>query len=497
MASLQFKPKDLMMMPSLLALALQSDGWYLRSEITWCKRSPMPESVSDRPTTATEKVYLLAKSGRYFYDMDAERVGHQPDSIARIDRGRSDAHKFINGGPGNQTIAKDLSAACHPAGRNLRNYWTDIGNANFKGWTETVKLEPVEVQRELSDGTMRITSSDCPVHGDQPDSVPMALRGGRVADELTRILRKHGRLGPTQEGDSETSDQRQARCSPAESLDCPAPSCAETATPRSNQSSKTGHDPETNPPCKPCDETFPRTVGKSELPTSVGLHPDTPASNTSAGDCGDSPNNQNLNHTAGSDKRSESCEASEVSLGECCCSFYQEKTSKTSHFATFPPDLPARCIRLGTSERGVCPECGAPWVRLVEKERRATRPGQKSKAKALTQKLHGELVDVAKLTKSTIGGIVGHRDPERHITVNHTTGWEPGCDHGKEPIGAIVLDPFSGAATTGLVAVQMGRRYIGLELNPEYAAMGDQRIANRNVAPETAIVDALGQKMLF
>ena len=65
------KPKDLLMIPARVALALQSDGWWLRSEIIWAKPNPMPESVTDRPTSAHEKIYLLAKSERYFFDSDA------------------------------------------------------------------------------------------------------------------------------------------------------------------------------------------------------------------------------------------------------------------------------------------------------------------------------------------------------------------------------------------------------------------------------------------
>ncbi|OPZ74930.1 MAG: DNA methylase [Actinobacteria bacterium ADurb.Bin444] len=46
-----------------------------------------------------------------------------------------------------------------------------------------------------------------------------------------------------------------------------------------------------------------------------------------------------------------------------------------AHFATMPPDLAERCIKAGTSERGVCPECGAPWERVVERENMEVRPG--------------------------------------------------------------------------------------------------------------------------
>lgn len=110
--------------PWRVALALQADGWYLRSDIIWHKPNPMPESCTDRPTKSHEYLFLLTKRPKYFYDADAVRENHQADSIARIGRGRSNNHKWADGGPGNQTLATDLAAACNPAGRNLRDVWT-------------------------------------------------------------------------------------------------------------------------------------------------------------------------------------------------------------------------------------------------------------------------------------------------------------------------------------------------------------------------------------
>jgi hypothetical protein len=65
--------KQLLMMPARVALALQADGWWLRSDIIWSKPNPMPESVTDRPTSAHEHVFLLTKSARYYWDADAVR----------------------------------------------------------------------------------------------------------------------------------------------------------------------------------------------------------------------------------------------------------------------------------------------------------------------------------------------------------------------------------------------------------------------------------------
>lgn len=65
------KPKDLMGVPWRLALALQADGWYLRSDIIWHKPNCQPESVRDRPTRSHEYVFLMSKSERYLYNADA------------------------------------------------------------------------------------------------------------------------------------------------------------------------------------------------------------------------------------------------------------------------------------------------------------------------------------------------------------------------------------------------------------------------------------------
>lgn len=67
------KDRDLFGMPWRVAFALQADGWILRSKITWVKKNPMPESVKNRPTSATEEIFLFSKSPKYFYDPDGVR----------------------------------------------------------------------------------------------------------------------------------------------------------------------------------------------------------------------------------------------------------------------------------------------------------------------------------------------------------------------------------------------------------------------------------------
>ena len=65
------KPKDRMGIPWLVAFALRTDGWWLRSDIIWSKPNPKPESVKDRPTRAHEYVFLLTREPTYFYDSDS------------------------------------------------------------------------------------------------------------------------------------------------------------------------------------------------------------------------------------------------------------------------------------------------------------------------------------------------------------------------------------------------------------------------------------------
>lgn len=81
------KVKDLIGIPWMVAFALRSAGWYLRSDIVWHKPNPMPESVTDRPTRAHEYIFLLTKSTKYYYDADAIREQASPALIKQVEEG--------------------------------------------------------------------------------------------------------------------------------------------------------------------------------------------------------------------------------------------------------------------------------------------------------------------------------------------------------------------------------------------------------------------------
>jgi DNA modification methylase len=79
-----FKAKDLMGMPWMVAFALRADGWYLRRDIIWHKPNPMPESVTDRCTSAHEYVFMLTKRATYYYDAEAIKESVAESQVGRV-----------------------------------------------------------------------------------------------------------------------------------------------------------------------------------------------------------------------------------------------------------------------------------------------------------------------------------------------------------------------------------------------------------------------------
>ncbi len=121
------KPKDLCGIPWRVALALQAEGWYLRSDIIWSKPNPMPESVTDRPTKAHEYIFLLTKRSRYYFDADAVRekdAGVMPyggsKTPKRLDARGTGAH----GSTGIvRAMTRDEKMKYYGNGRNTRTVW--------------------------------------------------------------------------------------------------------------------------------------------------------------------------------------------------------------------------------------------------------------------------------------------------------------------------------------------------------------------------------------
>lgn len=124
-----------------------------------------------------------------------------------------------------------------------------------------------------------------------------------------------------------------------------------------------------------------------------------------------------------------------------------------AHFATFPEALVEPCVKAGTSERGACPVCGAPWRRSTSSQSSGSGDHR---------------------------AVPGQNKPftiPRGDYLRSTTGWQPSCTCGtEETMPCVVLDPFGGSGTVAKVARDLGRSSISCELNPEYVEIAKRRL---------------------
>ena len=125
-------PKNLLMIPFRIALAMQADGWILRSVMPWIKRNSMPESVNDRPSSSLEYMFLFAKLKDYFYDNFIIRVKQKEDSWRRFESPVSVIGNEVDRRP--LESGKRKYAELNPASRNFRN--TDMFFQSWQGLYE-------------------------------------------------------------------------------------------------------------------------------------------------------------------------------------------------------------------------------------------------------------------------------------------------------------------------------------------------------------------------
>ncbi|MBD3176331.1 MAG: hypothetical protein GF320_14220 [Armatimonadia bacterium] len=128
-------------------------------------------------------------------------------------------------------------------------------------------------------------------------------------------------------------------------------------------------------------------------------------------------------------------------------------------------------VKACTSERGVCANCGAPWTRVTRSC--DPRPPRTSTAAEQAEWNRAQGFPGGTGCIRRPGGNVGTK------RVTETTGWVPscGCHLPQGPDPAVVLDPFCGSGTVGVVAISLGRSFVGIDANPEYLALAEERIA--------------------
>lgn len=142
------------------------------------------------------------------------------------------------------------------------------------------------------------------------------------------------------------------------------------------------------------------------------------------------------------------------------------------HFATFPEELPQKCILAATPEAGSCAACGRPWKRIVKKPDTKGRPTRSAQSKQEgTDEIHVNN-NWAGYPKSAGQAYQDWRDSNPDVTV----GWKPQCkcDAG-DPAPAVVLDPFAGTGTTLWVAKKLGRAAVGYDISEAYCRLAVER----------------------
>ena len=456
--------------PHMVRDALVVDGWFFKAPIVWANPNPMPESVSKRPTSAHEMLFLMAKHPKtgYAYDQDAIR-----EPSLGIERPNFDGHRgeLPKADVPGRTEQRDR-AGNHSAGRNRRSVW-EIATQPFSASALGSGHQARGGEGAGGGGRRRITSPGCPVHGDSFDPASIGVGDGHGAEgrqshtERSQTRRALGHVGdfgsiqphPGQQSEPDSSDSPRQQCDPA-------------ATDRSTQSHRTAPSPETSQPCMPSAETDGHTGDTSESPLFAGSDPDTPASTPS----GDSDADGQARDDA---------ETEWSRLRRCKCSWVND-TTEPDHFATFPEKLVEPCI-LTTSEWGCCPECGAPWERVVER----AVPHDPGRGNSKLRDATGLSPRAASTAKRQLGQ--AYQD-QLDANPPETTGWDPTCDCltmdervmvVPNPVPCRILDPFAGSGTVGLVAERLGRHSVLIDAKEEYAIMARHRTAQMGLMTDT------------
>jgi hypothetical protein len=130
------------------------------------------------------------------------------------------------------------------------------------------------------------------------------------------------------------------------------------------------------------------------------------------------------------------------------------KPYKGAHYATFNPELIKPCILAGAPET-CCAKCGAPYERVVERDRKARNELPKDDPRYRPNTYHGSYENI-------------NGKGDAGYTFTQTLGFEPTCDCNAGTSSGIVFDPFVGSGTTVATAIQLGRKGIGIDLSFKY-----------------------------
>jgi DNA modification methylase len=486
------KPKDLCGIPWMLAFALRADGWVLRQEIIWEKPNPMPESVTDRCTKAHESIFLFAK---------AKWVGPEPRRFAEISdqdarwlalfldtEGNICAKKAIasNGTDhfGAQicfaSTSKALLAtaqgiigagtALERRGKNAPMFYLQLSNIQAADLLHRLHPFLIVKQRQaaLAIHLQEIIATSRTERLTVEGKKRGRMRSQTYTDELLKIWATMKALNHFANPDlSWVPAPEIGHWGDCERYYYDAEEIKEKST-SDHEAGNNNHKGTTayleGDERHRTKEGLVKYAQKRRVKVPGGwdlgdgahgtIHREGRTSATYLDQDGDPVDTRN--------KRSVWTVATQP---------FPE-----AHFATFPEELIKPCILAGCPDR-CCKECGAPWERIVEASGGTIGKGWHDHKADATQ---GQRL----LDQDASHGRNGKLPYRRE-----TLGFEPSCLCGTtETRPGVVLDPFFGSGTTGLVARANGCKCIGIELNPEYIKIAAKRLRQEVLNFSEAVV---------
>lgn len=439
-----FCDKQLLGIPWRVAFALQADGWYLRQDIIWAKAisgetrrgSAMPESVRDRFCKSHEYLFLLTKSPRYYFDQIAvcdnvyNNETHEYNCVhenknLQYMQNRKTGNGFQQEQSTYGRTGQLLQSLPFGEAQGMGSQIQQIREGKESAGSVLLFREGADNQKGLS-----------PILSDDGRAAGKIPPGGEASRERTQVQSQDAPLLGKREGQGDQSQERQEirqyakrKIRQAEGRD---------KTQASDQNSRL----HINNGGLADDQGTPQQSMRllwetATTPGNGSCNTLEQRGKTYSGQY--SPILQNLQRE----------KEQQIAIRRSVWLIHPQPTP-FAHFATMPEKLVEPCILAGTSERGACPKCGAPWVRMIDR----TPPGKHDSEHQTIASGRGNGADRSKHAES---GLVT------------TLGWQPSCDcNAGDPVPCVVYDPFAGSGTVQRVAIKHGRRGIGTELNYTY-----------------------------